>query len=421
MFVLVLFYMALTIIRPQDYLPGVAALQLMPVTLILAFLLWLGSSSRTFAAPHFLLLPVLMLVMMISQVVNGWTGGAIFVFTRFAPVLIFFAILVAAMTTRRRVVITMTVIALCAMVLALHGVDQATTGMGWTGMPLGTGGRIQYVGTFNDPNDLGLLFVVALPMSLYLWGRSRFFGKCFWLAGAALLLYGVYLTKSRGTQLAVLVMGGAYLWRRRGAITAGVMSAAGLVILTLMPSTRMSDLGVDEASAFGRVDAWYAGLHMFLSRPLFGIGAGNFTDYNDLTAHNSWVLVLAETGFLGYTVWLAFVGYSFWMMVAVLRHRLESGSTPAQMAELRSEQALTMTLLLALCGFFSAAFFLSRSYTILLYLLAAIVVGYYIGARHRMPSLPRFRVADKGWRWLPISAASIAGLFVMVDLMLHSA
>ncbi len=421
MFFFVLLYLILTIIRPQDYLPAVAALQAMPVTLGLAFACWLGSSSRTFAAPHFVLLPILLLALMVSQVVNGWAGGAIFVLTRFGPVLISFAVLAAAMTTRRRVVITMAVIALCAMVLALHGVEQATTGMGWTGMPLGNDDRIQYVGIFNDPNDLGLLFVIALPMSLYLSAHVGIFGRIFWFAGALLLLYGVYLTKSRGTQLAVLVMGAVYLWRRRGAFTAGALSAAGLAVLTTLPSTRMGDLGVDEPSAFGRVDAWYAGLHMFLARPVFGIGAGNFTNYNDLTAHNSLILVLAETGFFGYTVWLAFVGYCFWMMVAILRHRLEPDSTPRQVIECQREQTLTLTLLLALCGFFSAAFFLSRSYTILLYLLTAVVVGYYVGARRRMPSLPRFRLADRGWRWLPISVASIAGLFVMVTLMLHGA
>jgi thiosulfate reductase cytochrome b subunit len=80
-----------------------------------------------------------------------------------------------------------------------------------------------------------------------------------------------------------------------------------------------------------------------------------------------------------------------------------------------------MTLLLSLCGMFAAAFFLSRSYTVVLYLLAAVVVGYYVGARKRFPELPKLGLGDGWWRWLPVAAASIVGLFVLVSVLMHSA
>jgi O-antigen ligase len=235
-------------------------------------------------------------------------------------------------------------------------------------------------------------------------------------------------------------------------VTALVLSSFGLMGLMLMPS-RMQELDVDESSAFGRVDAWYEGLHMFMSHPLFGVGAGNFTDYNELTAHNSLVLVLAETGFFGYILWLAFVGYGFWMMLTILRFRSRpvAGATrstgspsantnepamansliktdapatsdePAKEDDWQQERSLALTLLLSLCGMFAAAFFLSRSYTVLLYLLAAVVVGHYLGARRRFPGLPTFSLINDGWRWVPIALVSIVALFIIVALLMHSA
>jgi O-antigen ligase len=420
MFPLILFYLILTIVRPQDYLPGLAAVPLLPVVLVLAFLCWLVSAAKTFAAPQFFLLPAFLLTMMISQITNGWAGGAKDELIKFGPTVIAFFIFAAACTTERRVIISMRVFVLCSVVLALHGVEQHQLGMGWTGVPIGQDGRIQYVGIFNDPNDLGMLFAANIPLAFLLRTRARGIMRLFWLLAAMLLLYGTYLTNSRGALLAVLVVAGVYIWYRRGFVTAGVMGVFGLAALKLL-SSRMQELDAGEESAAGRVDAWYAGLDMFKSNPLFGVGPGNFTQYNELTAHNSFVLVLAETGFVGFLVWLAFVGYCFWMLISVVRHKLGAEAKPDQVKQWLSERAMALALLLSMCGLFSAAFFLSRSYMIVLYLAAALVVGYYIGARRRYPQLPDFRLAEGGWRWVPATMGSIAALFVLVAVLLRTA
>ena len=462
MFPLILVYLAFAIIRPQDFLPGVGSLPLMSVSLLLAFIGWLAAGARTSGAPQFLLLPLFVLVAMASQVANGWAGGIFQVLDQMGPSLIVFFVLATAVSDPRRASAAFAVIGLSAMVLALHSAQQAAHGVGWTGMTLGEDGRVRYVGIFNDPNDLGLLFVMALPMLLYLSSRAGFLGRWCWRGGALLLLYGIYLTQSRGTQLAVLLMGAVYLWQRRGLATAATLSVGGLIGLMLLPSSRMTELDVDEPSAFGRVDAWYEGLDMFKAHPLLGVGAGNFTDYNELTAHNSFVLVLAETGFLGFLAWLAFVGYCFWMMwrllhfvpapvavpdaptqLAVVDRPLARGArmpgarvagAVARGAMARGvpaippgrprpaaspERALTLALLCALCGFFAAAFFLSRSYNIMLYTLAAIVVGHYASMRQRHVGLPLFTLSGSGWRWLPLTLVAVAALYVLVAVLLR--
>jgi O-antigen ligase len=422
MFPLILLYVVLTIIRPQSYMASLANVPLLIVVLFAAFLSWMGSRAKTFDAPQFVLLPLFLLAMMASEVATGWFGGALEQLRQFGPAVIAFVVLAAAASVSRgRVKVTFAVFTLCTTVLALHGIDQARYGVGWTGRTLDHEGRITYVGIFDDPNDLGLLFVTVLPMAFYLSGGGGLLRRLFWLAAAGLILYGIYLTDSRGTMLAVAVVFTVYLWLTRGKLTALVFGGAGLIAMRMI-KTRFQDLAASGSSALGRIDAWYAGLHMFLSHPLLGVGVGNFTDYNYLTAHNSLVLVLAETGFIGYTLWLAFVGYCFWMMVNVLRHQpdLDESDEPAAMAW-RQEQSIAFTLLLCLCGMFAAAFFLSRSYIILVYLLAAIVVGAYVGCQRRFEDLPRLTLAEGWWRWPPIAMASIGGLYVIVKILLHSA
>lgn len=417
MFILTLLYLALTIIRPQDYVPALAGIPLLPVVLLLAFAAWAIRSGKNFDAPQFLLLPVFLVVGMVSMVANHWLGGALDLLVRFGPTVIAFFVFAAACTSQRHVTVAMAVFVVCASVLAVHSIEQANTGVGWTGMTIGEDGRVRYVGIFNDPNDLGLLFAATLPMAFFLSSRGGFLRRLLWLAAAALLLYGTYLTNSRGAMLAVLVVGGIFVWKRRGMFTAGVLGVLGLVVMRML-SSRMQELDPDESSAFGRVDAWYEGIHMFFSNPLLGVGPGNFTDYNQLTAHNSWVLVLAETGFLGYTLWLAFTTYGFWMMMTVMRYQPEAVAEPAQASLWQGERAIAFTLLLSLYGLFSAAFFLSRSYTVVMYLLIALVVGHYAGTRQRWPGLPMLRLSDHWLRWLLASVGSIVALYVITTLLL---
>src|SRR3546814_8345660 len=137
----------------------------------------------------------------------------------------------------------MWMISLCAVVLTILGIGQVGLGQGWTGMPTVQDGRIQYVGIFSDPNDLAMLFIMAVPMTLLMAGRGGLLGlrRVFWWAAALTLLYGVYLTNSRGAFLAVMAIAAVWLWQRRGAVIAGILGAAGMAGMMMLP-TRMQEL-----------------------------------------------------------------------------------------------------------------------------------------------------------------------------------
>lgn len=420
MFFFMLLYLVLVLVRPQDYPEWESlGIPVLPITLILAFLFWLPSRNKDLTSPQYLLLPAFLLALMLSQVVNGWMGGAIVQLSTFGPAVMAFLVMSHAATDRKHVIRMMAFIVLSSVLLAIHGIEQVEAGVGWTGVGLSQETRIQYVGIFNDPNDLGLLFIMALPMAMFLSARGGLLGlrRLFWWAGAGLLLYGIYLTSSRGALLALISVLGVWVWLRRGLVTAMLLGAGALGGIMMLPS-RMGEIDAGEASAAGRVDAWYSGLEMFVAHPLFGIGPGNFAENNfNLTAHNSLVLVLAETGYVGYTIWLAFVCYGFMMMAAILRHRPELADA-SEADDWNQERRLAMTLLLSQAGFFTAAFFLSRSYVILLYLLAALVLGYYTGARQRYPELPRFELSRDLIRWPLVAVASIFGLYLLVKILL---
>lgn len=442
MFIAMMLYLLLVLIRPQDYPAMIdsVGLPLQPIMLITAAGFWLLSPRKHFDAPQYPLLLMFFGVMLVSHVFNGWIGGAIEQVGKFAPVVLAFAVFANGLDRRSRVLKIMATFALCAAVLAVHGIEQRQTGLGWTGVEMSQGTRIQYVGIFNDPNDLGLLFVACIPMAAYLSSRGGLLGlrRLFWLVITGVLVYGVYLTDSRGALLALLAVMGVHVWQRKGVFVAGALGAMAVAVLLALPS-RFSEIDAEEESAQGRIESWYEGLQMFQGHPVFGVGPDMYTDYNPLTAHNSFVLILAETGIIGYTLWLAFVVYCFRMMWTGSRpHPMpawdEQGDGDPETddiemdfiemdfealdARIEEGRAIAMTLLLSLIGFFIAAFFLSRSYVIILYLLTALVVAHYADIRRDDPDLPRFALADDALLWPAVGVGSAIFLYIVVKVLL---
>lgn len=80
---------------------------------------------------------------------------------------------------------------------------------------------------------------------------------------------------------------------------------ASVFILAMLALDFTGGRGISAADGADRLEAWANGLEMFKSAPLFGIGFNGFTDYHEITAHNSFVLCLAELGLLGSTLWVA--------------------------------------------------------------------------------------------------------------------
>ena len=175
---------------------------------------------------------------------------------------------------------------------AVNGIVQFHTGSGIGGVvaledhSLLTDGadedevrRIRGTGIFNDPNDLAMTLVIAVPFvagPLFRRGIPR---RVLALAMLALvpIVTALYYTNSRGGMLGLAAAVLPYGYRRFGRLAGTVAGAAGLVLLIALGPSRMAGLDASESSAQGRIQAWAEGLQMFKSQPLFGVGFGALT------------------------------------------------------------------------------------------------------------------------------------------------
>jgi O-antigen ligase len=225
--------------------------------------------------------------------------------------------------------------------------------------------RLRALGLLNDPNDLAQTLVAALPLVFLAWRRhSPFRNLMFVLLPAAAMLWAVVLTRSRGGLVALA----ALLWftfaLRAGPRWARTLRWAGFagLFLGLVLFFRLG--GADE-SAMGRLEAWSEGLQMLKYSPVWGIGFGSFADVHGLVAHNSFVHCYAEMGLVGYLAWLGAILACFWY--------LERISVIETDAEGPSELARWATALgLSLAAFLAGALFLSRTYSVSLFLLVGL-------------------------------------------------
>ena len=270
--------------------------------------------------------------------------------------------------------------------------------------------RVRGLGNLHDPNDLALGLVVALPL-LRAWagpGILRSIG----LVGlpAAALIYGVFMTHSRGGALALVVTVMVMLGRRVGR-TAAIIASAVLIAGAIGAGFGGGrELFATDDAANGRFTAWIEGIEMLKTQPVLGVGYGQFTEHHELTAHNSLVLCFAETGLIGYFFWLGFIVITFQQ----LWHLPRVATKP----EDRSIAHWATTLQSAIIGFMTAALFLSRTFIPLLYLVVGLSVALVLIAQKRglpiwSPSLPAL-----GTFVLASEAVSILLIYVTVKLYL---
>lgn len=376
----------------------------------------------SFTAPQFCLLAGFAGALGFSLVYQGWLGGALKALAEFGPALAsFLMVAVVASTLRRQKILGVTLIVI-ALYLSLQGAlayhygyrEDQFIRLVWQEVEEGrfekTLRRVCGPGFLNDPNDLAQYLLIALALAGGLWRRGQ------WLRNAVLLglpacwiLYGLFLTRSRGAVVGLAVMIALAVRDRFGKTGAWVMSV--LIALGLLGANfgGARALSLREASIAGRLEAWSAGLQMLKSSPLFGVGFGNFTDHHELTAHNSFVLCFAETGLTGYFFWLG-------LLVATARDlgRL-SGLVAADEAQAEVRR-WARTLRVAFYTFLATAWFLSRTYIPTLYLLIAMGIGLREIARQQ--GWAQFPGLDRKWlaTTLGLEFASVTLVYLTVRM-----
>jgi O-antigen ligase len=252
----------------------------------------------------------------LSQVAHGWLGGVVESWRLFLPSAAVFFFLVVNVTTVRRLKIAaltavgscliVTVEALCGYYAGYHGEMFVLLSNIFSPEDnvIGQLSRIRGAGFLSDPNDFAQILLIALPLAFIAWRRGRAVTNFFVvLVPTALLLWTTYLTHSRGGLIALAAV--ALMAARKKLGTTASTALAAVFILGMLALDFTGGRGISAADGADRLEAWANGLEMFKSAPLFGIGFNGFTDLYEITAHNSFVLCLAELGLLGSTLWVA--------------------------------------------------------------------------------------------------------------------
>jgi O-antigen ligase len=429
-FVLTLIYVALTHLSPAEVFPSIAEYHVMQWLAVVAALItaiYVAARPGVLRSRQTGQMFGLILAIGLSRFVHLWFGGVFPGMFDFVKSGIVFFMIVATVDSLRKLRILMTVLALVALGLLgqslLAQSDASADSSRYVIHSRMQDGdvpqdlaRIRSVGVFQDPNDFAQLLLVATSLVLIAWKPSRPFRDLLLVvAPAALLLYGAYLTHSRGALFGFTAFVYLLLRRRfsmRVAVPIGIVILAVLIGAEAVGSRAIS---FSEGNSASRLMAWGEGIAMFKSSPLFGVGYGVFEEHSDLTAHNSFVLCFAELGLFGYFFWLGLIIASFSDLNAVVR----SAGVHGEHDEIVRYAAI---IRIALATFLVMAWFLSRTYLGTFYVLIAMAVVIRRLAPHAVleSSRPRWLEAHTS-HWLSTGAIEVASIvLIYVTLRLRA-
>jgi hypothetical protein len=241
------------------------------------------------------------------------------------------------------------------------------------------GGRVRYRGILYDPNELALALCIAIPIALVASARRRLpWRLLIFAATVAIVLPVTIWTESRTGQLVFVTILAVYLLQRTG--WKGLFAAAALAGPVLMLGGRSG--GAADDSAMERLEAWSAGLRMFRSSPIWGVGKGQFMEFHIRTAHNTFVLLLAELGLVGLALWIG-------MFYVAIKIVVFAGRRYRDRPDGNMAYEWARALLACLCGLGVGTSFLSLGYHPVVWAIMGLPGAYYSAVRRHDPE---FRV-----------------------------
>lgn len=200
----------------------------------------------------------------------------------------------------------------------------------------------RYAGSGFDPNDLGLILALSLPISMYLATIQK--RRVAWLyrTQQILAIVAIGLTSSRAalvaTAVALLYVPIALSWAktiREKCLFFVLLAIVSSCMVAFLPESswkRWAGIGTElQHGTWGeRKLIWSAGLDLFREHPSIGVGAGSFGTATHRAlpasiardnpflpaAHNTFLSILAEEGLLGFTLLLLLL---FSLVLPVLR------------------------------------------------------------------------------------------------------
>jgi hypothetical protein len=270
--------------------------------------------------------------------------------------------------------------------------------------------RVRWRGQLNDPNELSvfvggvipLLLAVGLPFRSAASRRGPPQQTLLAILAAIMVaagLYAVILSQSRGGQLVIATVFTFLFVSRFG--KKGVALALLVALPVLMLGGR-ADADADQSSA-DRLELLTEGVSLVFAHPLRGVGVDQFADQVGsplhLTAHNSYLLAAAETGFPGFFMWTGIVWTSLKIPITAMKTRSFS-------PEIR---AIANALVVSFSGIAVGIFFLSFTYKQLLFVWFGLAGAFYGIMREADPTV-RVKVGWKDCAGMALANLGVIGL-----------
>ncbi len=390
-FILVCFYVAILLVRPQEWYEPVKGYELVNIvaipTILVAFIEQSKSKAGSFLFRNRLSQVMLGLFasVLLSQLSRLRVQGTIDAVREFGKIVILFYLVAILVNTPRRLKMMMWIIIGCSMLLAYHTYQQVQTGHGFGNIePYGsfdTGDfRVIGSGIFSDPNDFAMLYIMAMPFVFGLVaGGASIASKLLLICSLPPMVYVLWYTKSRGGVIGFCAMFLAYSWLSAKSLMVRLFLVVALLCAIVVFGPERARGAYVEGSASGRVMAWGYGIQMLKDNPLFGFGYMRWLEYSTMAAHNSAVNCFAELGLIGYFCW-------FTLCFTVVKSVLRIARAKDQV-DLRTRR-LANGLFAAQVGYLTAAFFLTRTYNPVLFFLLGMGVGLvrWIESQEQTPS-----------------------------------
>ncbi|HZQ43890.1 MAG TPA: O-antigen ligase family protein [Acidobacteriaceae bacterium] len=373
-----------------------------------------------------------------------WAGGGLSALLLFIPnAFAYFLVYIHCSSKGKLQVLVLLMLFVCFFVIAegayeLHqGLPQGSaaenadmSGTYFLGMNNSQGEwfyRLQGKGQINDPNDFAQLIVCSLPLTFFFWKRKRPVRNFFFvLVPVGVLIWGVYLTHSRGGMLGLLAIVIVALRRKIGTVPALVLAA--LLFVGASATNFTGGRGISTSAGEDRTTLWGDGLQLLKSHPVFGVGFGQMPEYFGHTAHNTVVVCAAELGFCGLFFWSMFLLPSLKDAAGVAFKKsdihgeavMSDTSYPLGPPKLNildeAEIAkFARLLVLSFTGFLVTGWFLSRAYILTLFLLGGFTEAIYEMAYDRGMVPERLRFG----RVLKYSGVMAVGIVLMMYILLR--
>ncbi|MGQ0506109.1 MAG: O-antigen ligase family protein [Myxococcaceae bacterium] len=229
--------------------------------------------------------------------------------------------IVNVVTTPRRLAILAGTLVIASIVTSVGVIQYYKAGIN-----LSEGFRARWIGVYADPNHMAMDLAIIVPLAIAFLVRrdSGVLVRLLCATSALLALVAIVFSHSRGGFIGLACAMAVWAFRekrRMQAFVCACLLGVGLVVFAPSSFWQRNETVKDfkaDASAMGRVHAWNVASRISIDKPLLGVGAGAFKYAWPLyappeakrayVAHNVFLDVIGELGWIGMFFFLLFVG-----------------------------------------------------------------------------------------------------------------